>query len=90
MEVAKVMIQELAPKYGYVSEAIKTDMIGIKPGEKLREELTKREQQRAYERNEMVIIAPELKELAHIREFYRDSASRGEIALYVKSDLAFE
>ncbi len=35
MEVATVMIQELAPKYGYDCEAIKTDMIGIKAGEKL-------------------------------------------------------
>ena len=90
MELAKVMIEELAPKYGYDCDAIKTDVIGIKVGEKLREELmTESEQQRAYETNDMVVIAPELKELAHIREFYRDSASRGDITPYVKSDLAF-
>ncbi|MGA7075658.1 MAG: SDR family NAD(P)-dependent oxidoreductase [Halobacteriota archaeon] len=90
MEVATVMIQELAPKYGYDCEAIKTDMIGIKAGEKLREELmTESEQQRAYETDEMFIIAPELKELANIREFYRDSAARGEIKPYVSNDPVF-
>ena len=90
MEVAKVMIEELAPKYGYDCDAIKIDTIGIKVGEKLREELmTESEQQRAYETNEMVVIAPELKELAYIREFYGDSASRGDLTLYVKSYLAF-
>ncbi len=48
-EVATVMIQELAPKYGHDSEAIKTEMIGIKAGEKLGEELiTENEHQRAY------------------------------------------
>ena len=89
MEVAKVMIEELAPKYGYDCDAIKIDTIGIKVGEKLREELmTESEQQRAYETNEMVVIAPELKELAYIREFYRDSASRRDLTPYVKSDLA--
>jgi len=90
MEVATVMIQELAPKYGRDCEAIKTDMIGIKAGEKLREELmTESEQQRAYETDEMFIIAPELKELANIREFYRDSAARGAIKPYVSSDPVF-
>jgi FlaA1/EpsC-like NDP-sugar epimerase len=65
-------------------------MIGIKAGEKLREELmTESEQQRAYQTDEMFIIAPELKELAHIREFYRDLASRGEMTPYVKGALAF-
>jgi FlaA1/EpsC-like NDP-sugar epimerase len=90
MEVATVMIQELAPKYGYDCEAIKTDMIGIKAGEKLREELmTESEQQRAYETDGMFIIAPELKELVHIREFYRDLASRGEIKPYISSNAVF-
>jgi UDP-N-acetylglucosamine 4,6-dehydratase/5-epimerase len=90
LEVATVMIRELAPKYGYECEAIKTDMIGIKAGEKLREELmTESEQQRAYETDEMFIIAPELKELAHVREFYRELASRGEIKPYTSSNAVF-
>jgi UDP-N-acetylglucosamine 4,6-dehydratase/5-epimerase len=90
MEVATVMIQELAPKYGYDGEAIKTEMIGIKAGEKLSEQLmTASERQRAYETDEMLIIAPELKELAHVREFYRDSAVRGEIKPYISNDPVF-
>jgi UDP-N-acetylglucosamine 4,6-dehydratase len=89
-DVAKVMIRELGPKYGHRYEAIKTETIGIKAGEKLSEQLmTESEQQRAYETDEMFIIAPELKELAHIREFYRDSAARGAIKPYVPSDPVF-
>ena len=90
IEVATVMIQELAPKCGYDSEAIKTEMIGIKAGEKLSEALmTESERKRAYETDEMLIISPELKELAHVREFYRDSAARGEIKPYISSDPVF-
>jgi FlaA1/EpsC-like NDP-sugar epimerase len=89
-EVAKVMIEELGPKYGYKYDAIKTEMIGIKAGEKLAEQLmTEREQQRTYETNEMFVITPELKELANTREFYHDSAAKGEIKPYVSSDPIF-
>jgi FlaA1/EpsC-like NDP-sugar epimerase len=89
-EVAKVMIKELGPKYGHKYHAIKTEMIGIKAGEKLVEQLmTEREQQRTYETNEMFVITPDLKELASVREFYRDSAAEGEIKPYVSSDPVF-
>ncbi|MGZ5540025.1 MAG: SDR family NAD(P)-dependent oxidoreductase [Halobacteriota archaeon] len=89
-EVAKVMIEELGPRYGHKHDAIKTEMIGIKAGEKLVEQLmTEREQQRTYETNEMFVITPDLKELASISEFYRDSAAEGEIKPYVSSDPVF-
>jgi FlaA1/EpsC-like NDP-sugar epimerase len=89
-EVAKVMIEELGPKYGHNYGAVKTEMIGIKAGEKLAEQLmTEREQQRTYETNEMFVITPDLKELADVRRFYRDSAAKGEIKPYVSSDPIF-
>jgi FlaA1/EpsC-like NDP-sugar epimerase len=79
-EVAQVMIEELGPKYGHECDAIKTEMIGIKAGEKLAEQLmTEREQQRAYETDEMFVVTPDLKELADVRRFYRDAAAKGEI-----------
>jgi FlaA1/EpsC-like NDP-sugar epimerase len=83
-EVAKVMIEELGPKYGHKCDAIKTKMMGIKAGEKLAEQLMNEgELQRTYETDAMFIITPDLKELANIREFYRDSAAKGEIKPYV-------
>jgi UDP-N-acetylglucosamine 4,6-dehydratase/5-epimerase len=89
-EVAKVMIEELGPKYGHKYGAVKTEMIGIKAGEKLAEQLmTESEQQRTYETNEMFVITPDFKELADVRRFYRDSAAKGEIKPYVSSDPIF-
>jgi FlaA1/EpsC-like NDP-sugar epimerase len=65
-------------------------MIGIKAGEKLAEQLmTEREKQRTFETDEMFIITPDLKELADIRRFYRDSAAKGEIKPCVSGDPTF-
>jgi FlaA1/EpsC-like NDP-sugar epimerase len=89
-EIAKVMIEELGPKYGHKYGAVKTEMIGIKEGEKLAEQLiTEREQQRTYETDEMFVITPDLKELADVRRFYRDLAAKGEIKPYVLRDPVF-
>ncbi len=45
-DLAQVMIDELAPKYGYSSDDIKIKLIDIKPGEKLYEELMNEEETR--------------------------------------------
>lgn len=45
-DIARVMIEELAPTYGYDPESIKIDVIGTKPGEKLYEELMSQEETR--------------------------------------------
>ncbi len=45
-DLADVMVQELAPKYGHDPEKIGVDIIGIKPGEKLYEELMNHEETR--------------------------------------------
>ena len=45
-DLAKVMIQELAPVYGYKPEQIEISEIGTKPGEKFYEELMSQEETR--------------------------------------------
>ncbi len=58
-DLAEVMIEELAPKYGYQSESIKMQIIGSKPGEKMYEELLSDEEvNRAYESKRFFSILP--------------------------------
>jgi len=45
-DLAEVMIQELGPAYGYKPEDIKIEVIGVKPGEKMYEELMNIEETR--------------------------------------------
>jgi FlaA1/EpsC-like NDP-sugar epimerase len=67
-DLAEVIIEELAPKYSYMSKDIGIDIIGAKPGEKMYEELmTEDEASRSLERDDMFIILPEIEdELAQI------------------------
>ena len=59
MDLAEVMIDLLAPVFGYKSEDIELVFIGAKPGEKLYEELmTEEEAPRSYELPEMFSILP--------------------------------
>jgi len=62
LDLAGVIIEELAPLYGRRSEDIIIETIGIKPGEKMYEELmTEDEASRSLEREDMFIIPPLLK-----------------------------
>lgn len=89
-EVAEAMIRELAPKYGYKPEEIDIELIGVRPGEKMREQLmTESEQKRAYETEEMLIVAPETKELSHVQEYYCDLSLRNEMKMYNPQDPVF-
>ncbi|MCK4721935.1 MAG: polysaccharide biosynthesis protein, partial [Dehalococcoidia bacterium] len=57
IDLGQVMIEELAPKYGYKPEDIKIETIGKRAGEKLHEELmTEEESLRAEETEEMYIV----------------------------------
>jgi FlaA1/EpsC-like NDP-sugar epimerase len=59
--LAEVMIEKLAPKYGYTPKSIKMKLIGKRKGEKLYEELmTEDEAANAYETEDMLIVLPRL------------------------------
>ncbi|SES95964.1 Polysaccharide biosynthesis protein [Methanococcoides vulcani] len=58
-DLAEVMVEELALKYGHRPENIEIKNIGKRPGEKLYEELvTEYEAEYAYENEEMFVIVP--------------------------------
>ena len=56
-DLANVMIEHLAPRYGHKPEAIQIDTIGIRNGEKMYEHLMNEEEARyAYETEDMFIV----------------------------------
>jgi len=56
-DMANVMIENLAPRYGHKPEAIRIDMIGIRNGEKMYEHLMNGEEAHyAYETDDMFIV----------------------------------
>ena len=58
--LAEVMVQKLAPKYGYEPKDIKIKVIGRRRGEKLYEELmTEDEAMYAYETENMLLVLPQ-------------------------------
>jgi FlaA1/EpsC-like NDP-sugar epimerase len=63
-DLAEVMIDLLAPRYGYKLSDIKTVEIGAKPGEKLYEELmSDQEVSRSLELKDMFVVTPAFKSL---------------------------
>ena len=63
-DLAKSMVEELAPKYGYDSSKIKIEIIGRRAGEKLYEELiTEDEAEDTYEDEDMFVILPQTPEV---------------------------
>jgi len=76
-DLAEVLIEGLAPRYGHKPEDINMEIIGAKPGEKMYEELmTDDEAARSLERDDMFIIIPEIKvELLNISDFIYDATS---------------
>ena len=58
--LAEVMVQKLAPKYGYEPKDIEIKIIGRRRGEKLYEELmTEDEAMNAYETENMLLVLPQ-------------------------------
>lgn len=59
VDLAKAMIEIVAPKCGRDPQSVNIDIIGAKPGEKLYEELmTEEETARAYEMDKMFVVKP--------------------------------
>jgi FlaA1/EpsC-like NDP-sugar epimerase len=85
-DVAEVMIEEIAPDYGYTPEGIKMEIIGNKPGEKLYEELmTEDEARRALETEDIFILLPEMGELPNINKSSYLSTSQAQIKAYTSN-----
>jgi len=64
--LAEVMIEELAPKYGYSPGDIEIKLIGAKPGEKLFEELMNSEEiSRSIELEDYFVIMPAFRRFYH-------------------------
>jgi FlaA1/EpsC-like NDP-sugar epimerase len=58
-DLAEVMIRELAPAYGHAPEGIRIEIIGVKPGEKMYEELMNQEEtRRAWELELYFVVLP--------------------------------
>ncbi|MFB0500167.1 MAG: SDR family NAD(P)-dependent oxidoreductase [Candidatus Hadarchaeaceae archaeon] len=88
-DLAKTMIESLAPKYGYVPKDIKMEITGSKPGEKMYEELmTEEEAKRALETKDMFIVLPEMKELLTTK-FRYPGARPARVKSYGSSDAKF-
>ncbi|MBU0650483.1 polysaccharide biosynthesis protein, partial [bacterium] len=63
-DLIDVMINEIAPKNGFNPKDIKIEKIGIKPGEKMYEELiTQEEMERALDLGDMFALIPQVKSL---------------------------
>jgi UDP-N-acetylglucosamine 4,6-dehydratase len=59
IDLARAMIEEFAPAHGFKPEAIKLQEIGVRPGEKMHEELmTEDEASRSFESEDLYVILP--------------------------------
>ncbi len=59
LDLAEVMIEELAPRYGHAPGDIKIQTIGVKPGEKMYEELMSAEEtRRTWELEKYFVVFP--------------------------------
>ena len=84
-DLAKAMIEILSPKYGFHSNKIKIKVIGIKPGEKLYEELMSNEEvRRTIELKNYFTVLPAFRGIYNdIRYNYDDIVSKKMIKAYV-------
>lgn len=59
LDLAKVMIEVIAPYYGHDPETLDIEIIGVKPGEKMYEELMSQEEvQRCLELEDVFVLLP--------------------------------
>jgi FlaA1/EpsC-like NDP-sugar epimerase len=73
LDLAEVMINELAPRYGHLVKRIEIKQIGHKPGEKMYEELmSEEEMNRAMELQSYFSIIPAFKGLYHSIDYDYD------------------
>ena len=87
-DLAAVMIRELAPRYGYDPSTIEIVEIGIKPGEKLYEELmSDEEMRRAVELDQYFSVTPAFSGMySHADYDYSEIVSHNVTNPYISSD----
>lgn len=89
-DLAKVMINKLAPKYGKDPNGFKITEIGAKPGEKLYEELMSSEEtQRSIELKNYFSVTPAFKGVYNAIEYdYKEPNETNVVNPYVSSDVS--
>jgi FlaA1/EpsC-like NDP-sugar epimerase len=87
-DLAEVMIEILAPRYGYEPSDIKIIEVGAKPGEKLYEELmSEEEKSRSIELEDMFVITPAFKAIySSINYEYPDTVSHSVSKTYISAN----
>lgn len=87
-DLAEVMVDNLAPIYGFKPKDIEIRNIGKRPGEKLYEELmTEYEAEYAYENEEMIVIIPEkFDEICNLEVILPNNFAKTSIKVYSSSD----
>ncbi|MEZ5775086.1 MAG: polysaccharide biosynthesis protein [Hyphomicrobiaceae bacterium] len=76
-DLAQVMIEELAPRFGHEPQSIEIREIGCRPGEKLYEELiTDEEIGRTYEQEQLLAVLPAFRNIYNQID-YSEHMSRG-------------
>jgi FlaA1/EpsC-like NDP-sugar epimerase len=88
-DLAEVMLEELAPKYGYNADEIAIKIIGNKAGEKMYEELMNVEESvRSLETEEMFIVLPAIEEeLGAINPSLYPNAQKAELRGYRSDEM---
>lgn len=80
-DLAGIMIQELAPRYGYQPEEIGIEVVGTKPGEKMYEELLSLEEmRRTWELPRYFVVLPAFRRLYRRIEYNFTEVISKEIA----------
>jgi len=79
-DLAKVMVQELAPIFNHDPEKVNIDVIGAKPGEKLYEELLLEEElRRTLELDKYFVVLPAFRELYQEQDFHYRGATNSKV-----------
>ncbi|MBW2021906.1 MAG: polysaccharide biosynthesis protein [Deltaproteobacteria bacterium] len=88
VDLAKSLIELLAPKYGYDPETVELKYIGAKPGEKMYEELmTQDEASRALELADMFAILPAFSFMyRHVKHTYTGAQELKEAKAYISRE----
>ncbi len=85
VDLARALVELLAPRYGHDPQALEVKYIGAKPGEKMYEELmTQEEATRAVELEDMFVILPAFSSMyRHVRYVYPGAKKGKKASAYI-------